>query len=295
VNCRPRSTAILAAAAAVLLTSGGVSAQRPSLNDVLRRAAEYLAAYQKQLSEITAEETYVQDVVPLRPVRALEAPARRTLRSDLLLVKPRGADRYVEYRDVFEVDGKPVRDRQERLARLLRDPSASSSRQIQRIIGESARYNIGDIVRNINTPMLPLMFLDAAFQPRFAFKRQARPRPVLTPGAGAGIDETAVFRVSTEMWAIEFRERRRPTIIRTPNGEAIPTRGRLWVNPDTGAVLISELAVDGDGVDATITTSYQSEPLMGFLVPVEMRETYKAAGERITGTATYGRFRPIQP
>jgi hypothetical protein len=33
---------------------------------------------------------------------------------------------------------------------------------------------------------------------------------------------------------------------------------------------------------------------MGFLVPVEMRESYVHARERIVGSATYGRFRPIQ-
>ena len=33
---------------------------------------------------------------------------------------------------------------------------------------------------------------------------------------------------------------------------------------------------------------------MGFLVPVEMRESYARAGERITGHAQYGKFRRIE-
>jgi len=39
--------------------------------------------------------------------------------------------------------------------------------------------------------------------------------------------------------------------------------------------------------------SYQSEPLLGFLVPVEMREQYAARKRsyRLSGTATYGNFR----
>lgn len=45
---------------------------------------------------------------------------------------------------------------------------------------------------------------------------------------------------------------------------------------------------------ATVTVSYQSEPLMGFLVPVEMRESYVAKGERIEGAAVYGRLRRVQ-
>ena len=59
-------------------------------------------------------------------------------------------------------------------------------------------------------------------------------------------------------------------------------------------LLIIGLVVDGGGVIATITVSYQSEPLLGFLVPVEMRESYLRYPERITGHAVYGKFRPIR-
>ena len=93
------------------------------------------------------------------------------------------------------------------------------------------------------------------------------------------------------MWTVEYRERGRHTIIRRPNGERLPVRGRFWIDPSTGAVLISEMIADGGGVIATVTVSYQSEPLMGFLVPIEMRESYVRSGERITGHAVYGRFR----
>jgi hypothetical protein len=264
-------------------------AQATSLDVVMRRAGAYLAEFQRQLSGIVAEETYVQEVrgrdLPARSVRV------RRLKSDLLLVRPAGADRHVEYRDVFEVDGEPVRDRQERLTRLLRDPSRSASAQIAAIIGESARHNIGGIVRNVNTPLLPLTFLGPEYQRRFEFTRAARGRAG-PEGLAAPADGGAVFRVSTEMWTIEFRERRRPTVIRTPSGRDLPARGRFWIDPATGAVLMSEMRL-ADDVAVTITVSYQSEPLMGFLVPVEMRESYVSARERIEGRAVYGRFRPI--
>ena len=95
------------------------------------------------------------------------------------------------------------------------------------------------------------------------------------------------------MWAIAFQERRSNTIVRQPNGRDLRSRGRFWVNPDTGAVLISELVIDGGGVLSKVTVSYQSEPLLGFLVPVEMRESYERRSEVITGHAVYGRFRPL--
>jgi hypothetical protein len=168
------------------------------------------------------------------------------------------------------------------------------------IINESARYNIGPIQRNVNTPLLAMLFLDASYQPRFEFKRaskvrsQLEPQTPLAPGA-APPEDSPVFRASTEMWAIEFKEKDRPTIIRTPSGSALPVSGRFWINPATGAVLISEMVLAGGGVNTTITVSYQSEPLMGFLVPVEMRESYIGARERVSGSAQYGRFRPLTP
>jgi hypothetical protein len=111
----------------------------------------------------------------------------------------------------------------------------------------------------------------------------------------SALNDAPVFRVSTEMWNVEYRERARHTIIRNVNGGDQPARGRFWIDPNTGAVLISELIVNGGGVLATITVSYQSEPLMGFLVPVQMHESYvRRDGERTTGEAEYGRFRPIR-
>ena len=141
---------------------------------------------------------------------------------------------------------------------------------------------------------MALQFLDAAEQRRFRFKHVEKAAPVFKRKEDAAINDEAVFRVSTEMWTVEYQERGRNTIIRQPNGGDQPAHGRFWINPTNGSVLISELIVDGGGVIATVTVSYQTEPLMGFLVPIEMRESYIRYGERISGRAEYGRFRPIQ-
>ncbi|HEX6163421.1 MAG TPA: hypothetical protein VFZ31_08650, partial [Vicinamibacterales bacterium] len=300
------STVAILAAALVLRPA----AQTHSLDQVLKRSATYVAEFRKQLSGIVAEETYLQEVAGTERIGGGSGRAR-TLRSDLLLVKAADDDRYVELRDVFEVDGKPVRHRQARLERLLGE-NASTDR-IGEIIAESARYNIGNVTRNINTPLMSLLFLDAANQSRFEFKQLANPAPVFKDAGNQPAPGATVFRVTTEMWTIEYRERRRNTIIKRPDGRDLPARGRFWIDPSNGAVLISELIVEGGGVLATVTVSYQSEPLMGFLVPVEMREVYIGTGmpsgapawdadgearrsrrsERIAGRAEYGQFRRI--
>ena len=284
-----------ALALGTFLASAGPVAQEPSLEDVLRRAASYVAAFRKQLSEIVAEETYRQEIAYTSRIGVAVPVLPRTLKSDLVLIKPADADRYVELRDVFEVNGEQVRPRQSRLEELLRDDSGRANASIQSIINESASYNIGTVTRNINTPLMSLQFLDAAHQPGVRFKHvQKATRPVFKDAQDQAVNDAPVFRVSTEMWTIEYEERGRNTVIRSPNGDRLPAHGRFWINPTNGSVLISELIVDGLGVIATVTVSYQSEPLMGFLVPVQMRETYIRGGERISGSAEYGQFRPVQ-
>ena len=282
-------------AALPLHTGVGRAAQEVSLQTVLARAASYVATFHQQLSGIVAEETYLQQArTTVSRSSGLTRTPQKTLKSDLLLVRPPDVNRYIEFRDVFEVNGTPVRDREQRLTRLFLQPTQASVDQIRAIVDESARHNIGDIPRNINTPMLTLVFLQPDYQRRFRFRRNRQGQPELgTATAMPGHDATT-FRVTAEMWVIEYEERDRPTVIKTDNGRDFPASGRFWINPDTGAVLMSELVMDNAEVSAIIAVSYQSEPLLGFLVPIEMRERYRAGSERIEGLATYGRFRQFQ-
>ncbi|MEO7157143.1 MAG: hypothetical protein ABI039_06255 [Vicinamibacterales bacterium] len=277
-----------------LITGGSPAAHAQSLEDVLQMSAAYVSEFRKQLSGIVAEETYKQDIALTARIGG-SSRAARLLRSDLLLVKPADSERYVELRDVFEVDGSPVRHREARVETLLGSQVIrDGDSQLSEIIAASARYNIGSITRNINTPLMALIFLDDTNQQRFSFKHIEKAKPVFSDVKDQAANDAPVFRVSTEMWTIEYKERGRNTIIKGPDGRDRPAHGRFWINPSNGSVLISELIVDTGGVIATVTVSYQSEPLMGFLVPVEMRESYIRPGERISGRAEYGRFRQLR-
>ena len=202
----------------------------------------------------------------------LANPMRAELRSDLGLVRPAGAATWTEFRDVFESNGAPVRDRTERLTRLFLGDAVDSRAQIGRILAESSRFNIGDISRNVNTPLFPLQFLERRNQPRFAFKRAGKGTPATFTG---GETPTAAFRVSVDVWIVEYEEKQAGTMIRTHGLKDLPSRGRFWIDPDTGRVLMSELVARNRDLHATIDVSYQSEPLLGCLVPIEMREDYQ--------------------
>lgn len=282
----------------------------PSLEEVLARAGAYVAEFEKQLSGIVSEEQYIQQVTEdgRAPVSSQGGHAnaatnrsstairktQRRLRSDLLLVKPFGAENWMQFRDVYEVDGVAVRDRDERLTKLFLDPVASVQTQVARILSESARFNIGPVLRTVNAPTLPLLFLEPKHQHRFKFKRTGDDRPdqmttesPVPPGH---------FHVSTEVWVVEYRERKTDTMIRTTELRDLPARGRFWIEPATGRVLMTELILENRAIRGTINVNYQSEPLVGLLVPIEMRERYDRLRDRsvIDGFATYGRFRQFQ-
>jgi hypothetical protein len=283
-------TAVILAA-----TSASLTAQTPpgppNLKTVLGRAAAYVDEFREKLSGIVAEETYVQQEIP---------GERRELLSDLLLVRSETFPRWLQFRDTFEVDGQPVRDRAERLTHLFLE-SATAVERAKRIAVESSRYNVGVLQRTINVPLMPLVFLEPRVQPRLRFSRARDDERPAVPENQAGH-----FRVSTEVWVIRFEERERPTIVRDPiNLRDVPSQGRFWIEPSSGRVLMSEMRSNHPSVRADITVNYQSEPLLGLLVPVAMHERYENGRparlmppsqywRRIEATATYSRFRQFQ-
>jgi hypothetical protein len=276
--------------------------------DVLDRTTAYVRDFEAHLAGIVAEEHYVQDSIPATTyvpgARNTDTRQHRELNSDLLLVRPKGADRWVQFRDVFEVDGQPVRDRSERLTTLFLAPWSSISEQVWQIATESSRYNIGSLSRNINVPVLPLLFLDSGNQSRFEFTRVlpgsggARPGIVGKDGKITPRDLPArpAFAVAPDVWEIRYKETAPGTLIRTTADRDLPASGRFWIESDTGRVLMTEFLLGDPSIRAAIDVSYQTKPVAGFLVPIEMREDYQllASKARITGAATYAKFRTFQ-
>ncbi len=262
-----------------------------SLQTVLAGVSDYVVRYQKEISSVVAEEHYVQDADKSdRPF-----VTHRELKSDLLLLHTGEASGvaggYVQFRDVFDVDGDAVRDRSDRLMKLFvnapGDDQRAAKRQAAQIMNESARYNIGSIERNINVPLLTLLLLDPAYQSHFKFSVSLEHK-----GTPRGLPKTPAFALAGDAWELEFDEIGAPTIIRGDNQDA-KSRGRVWIDPDTNRVLITELVNEAKTVRSTIRVSFQSEPVAGFLLPVEMRERYerKNGFYKFDGAATYSNYR----
>jgi hypothetical protein len=246
-----------------------------SVEDVLRAAGEYVTEYERQVYAVVSEEHYLQ--------RSTDAGRRptgsRELRSDLLTISDaRGG--WVGFRDVFEVDGRLVRDRDQRLAKLFLQDQGGSLPEARRIADESARFNLVESVsRTINTPLLAVQFIRAPNQIRSTFKSDG---VKLVNGINAVV--------------LRFEERAKPRIVQTVDDAA--ARGRFWIDPASGRILQTELSIDTGMRSASLTSlirvTYAEQSKVGVWLPVGMEETYRTgglSGLTIEGHATYTNFR----
>jgi hypothetical protein len=282
-----RSTPPVRLAAALVgmaLIAGAARAQAPSAAALVSAAGRYALTFADDFSSVVAEEDYVQDsstgrLGQNRGTAGRGKPAHRELKSDFLLVEPPGESSWLPFRDVFEVDGEAVRDRNQRLERLFLGGSADAVAKANEIAKESARYNLGEMTRTVNNPVLVLAFLQPDFQPHFTFALDRQ-----DPEAGA------------DVWIVTYRETGRPTFIRAAYDRDMPAHGRVWIEAATGRVLRTELNLEDNSVVAQITTRFALAEGFRIAVPSEMREEYTLGAavrqqQRLTGIATYGRFR----
>jgi hypothetical protein len=259
----------------------GRAQRSPSLDDVVDRLMAYISAYGPRLESIVAEEEYAQwtettDATGDGPGSSVGR--RRVIRSDYALVRLGEGDTWVAYRDAFEVDGAPVRDREDRLSVLLAAGSAGALRQAAALANESARFNVAThlVTRNVNVPTLVVTLLRPMNRRRFRFSR-SRDMPV---GDRA-------------MWEVEFRERERPTLVRQQNGRDQPVRGAISVHPQTGEIWETRLTWErGPGGHITVTFGRVSG--LDAIVPVRMVEHYRTGSTIIFGEATYSNFRQFR-
>jgi len=280
-----RLSLVLAAAATLW-----ASPQRPStaaaltLDAVLERARQYVAAYGADLALVVGIESYDQSVrsadVAGPATQGLRPWARKTV-AEFAMV--RTANDWIGYRDVVELDGKIVGDRRDRLEQLFLHSPASAASQARQIADESARYNAGSLQRNFNIPTMALLFLQPVHARRFKFKQDGTDK----------IDGTPV-------WKLKFEETGRPTIVRGRENSDVPVRGRFWVDPTDGRVLKSFMEITAEaqlgattanrdprvmGASDTsdlivetfsrVTSTYRHEPRLNMLVPAEMTEDHQ--------------------
>jgi VWFA-related protein len=274
-----------------------VEVMTPETEAAVARARRYAAAYETALSGLVAEERYVQrsftheKIASTASVSIGRAPrpgetkeswewmldSQREIKSDYLLVRAPGGARWLPFRDVFEVDGKKVREREERLQRLFLQAAPNAADRAAEIMADSARYNIGFVQRNVNLPTLALRFLDPSYDAKTFFRKHGE---VVVSGS--------------KTWEMAFSERGSPTLVQGPNGDA-PADGVFWIEPKEGRVVRSRIRHQVSGATIEVTVTYRpDEKTPGTWVPAEMREIYEGGGRRLECVATYSKVRRFQ-
>jgi hypothetical protein len=252
------------------------------LNELLARASKYVTEYEEQFSTVIGDERYAQRFTQMRSIDRETATTRptvdtRTLKSEVSLSWFPDVHGWFGFRDVIDVDGKPLKDRDRRLATLFF--TKPTGKLLKQALQESSRYNLGTIRRNFNVPMVALQFLAADIRSHFRFEEAQRER----------IGDVTV-RV------VRYQEIGHPTMILVDEMDA-PSSGRFWIEPDTGRVLKTEL-VNGDrNADIRIVTWYKPDARLEMLAPARMTESYdytQRLYDAIECEATYTNFRRFE-
>jgi len=261
----------------------------PDPEALVARAAAYVADYQARLSSVVAQERYEQRLRVIGGPAAgvlgningargsTSAERRRLLLSDYLLVWVPSLDAWMPFRDVIELNGKQVRDRDQRLARLFLEQPADAMDQASRIAEESARFNLGNVQRNVNVPTLALVFLTDRHRHRLTFQLEDQEK----------VEGVRVTRLA-------YEETIRPTLIHGADDADMVADGAFWVEPETGRIVQTRMHIRGVTLESEIVVTYRPDERMDLWVPGRMRESYKNETERFEGTATYSNFRRFQ-
>jgi hypothetical protein len=232
--------------------------------------ADYVSVYQEQFAFLLADEVTVQRVFSgTRP--PTEPAASRTTRGEVFITFLDGRRHWTIVRDVAEVDGLPAADRVDLTSIIGREDADTLAR---RLFALNARYNIGRVLRNFNDPMLALLALNHTHRPRFAFDlgRVDRRDP------------------SQPLATLRFRERERPTLVRSTTGASVYARGEITLEAATGIVRRTSVTFDADDIEAELTTHFEREDRLGLWVPAIFTERYTSTRDRREVTTVESRY-----
>ena len=228
-------------------SSIAMHAQKPAVPDVLKTAGEYLKQYAQKLGVVVGEEEYTQ--------REPAVPSgNRRLLSDVAFI---GLDngQIAVYRDVAALDGREVRAKDDRLAKLFASPPTQAAQdQARAFTDEGVRHYMSPNLRTLDIPTLALEFLRAEHQSESQFTFDG------------GIRNQDGAQVAT----LKFKVDQAASILPTPEGST--TSGKVWVDVATGAVRQTELVVTAKTFNFKTTTKYAHDKGLDLWLPSEMTQ-----------------------
>jgi hypothetical protein len=271
---------VRASVAVVVLTTTSISAQaNPTLPQLLERMSAYLLSYEQQLSSVVADERFEQRLVYTRSYRQGQpvlGEDRKRLESEVGFLRLPGGVEWLGFRDVRRVNDRAVAEKHQRIAELLAS-TPNVMVQARAIADASASHNLG-MPRTTNVPTAALEMIHPRNHAAYEFSVR-------------GTD--SVRRTSVAV--IGFTETRRPPIVRSLGGQELVSRGRIWIEPQSGTIWRVEwIYAPPVGSPFSLRVDFARNEALGMMVPVEMREEFPTFGglnSRGDGVAVYTNFR----
>jgi hypothetical protein len=162
---------------------------------------------------------------------------------------------------------------------LATKPLAIAGPEATKITRETSSTQFGRLDRAVLLPRLTCVFLHAANQPRFVFKKGG---------------ERTIQRVKT--WEVKFQEKTSPTIISSTNGKDAPSTGSFWIDPATGHILASLLKNgDSSALYDELTVTYARDQTTGLWLPATLADktTDAEEGRELEGKGTFANWRVV--
>ena len=148
----------------LLLAGGVVSSQAaPTVDELRKKAGDYIAQYSEAVSGVTLEEQFLL-------VQTTGGNTRVPIRiaSDVTLFV---LDQFaIGLRDVYSIDTRPVRERQPRVINALKEPAGPNIELVRRYIRENAAHLLHNVVVWYTDPLLALQFGAPANQAKITYK-----------------------------------------------------------------------------------------------------------------------------
>ena len=286
-------TALLIALAGVTSGAFQIGNQPGSgFTTILASGMRYTTTYEQRFALLAAEEQYVQELQrPPNPgsnlsrsnpgggMQAGGAINQQIIKSDYLLVQlGMDGEGWMPFRDTFEVKGRKVRNRDDRLLKLFTSNDKGRFEKAAQFTTDSAKHNIGNVTRTINIPLLGMMLLHPRVNERFEF----------TDGGEDNLNGRIVRKAV-------YKEVARPTLIKTTRGRDLALTGAIWIDPFSGTVVKTEMNAADPVVRCQVIVTYRNDDKLELWVPEKMEEYYKAyvGLDDIIATATYTNIRKV--
>jgi hypothetical protein len=201
------------------------------------------------------------------------------IESEIAFLRLPGDGYWYGVRETKAVDKTPIRS-QTHLTDLV--PGSNLPAKRAAIMVESASRNLGQ-KRNVNMPTVPLEVVQTAWRDRLASFRDD------------GSDRVRGVRTRR----IAFDEIGTSTLIGSFNQFDNKVRGLVWVEEANGRVWRVEIdcreaIMRRESSSFVVRIDFGEDKTLGFLVPLEMNETFPATVARGDGKARYSNFRRFQ-